>query len=81
MTLSEYLRKCREAAELTQYEVSKHLGFKCGQYVSNIERGKCGPPLKSLKDYAEKINADYETLVRLMTKNYNTKVKRLLGVE
>ena len=43
------LRKGRESAGLTQREVADDLGYSSPQFVSNIERGLCAPPLNVLR--------------------------------
>ncbi len=43
------LREIREAANLTQKDVSDHLGYTSPQFISNTERGICRFPVKNLK--------------------------------
>lgn len=42
----------------TQTELSHLLGYKNGQFVSNIERGICGLPLKSIRRFCEILGAE-----------------------
>lgn len=35
----------RTKNQVSQSELSTDLGFKCGQFISNVERGLCGLPL------------------------------------
>ncbi len=38
------LKRFRKTYGLTQLEIAEHLGLKNLQYISNMERGKCGIP-------------------------------------
>lgn len=48
-SLGNYLKQKRVQAGVTQSEVAKKLGYSTPQFISNIERGLCSPPLKNLK--------------------------------
>lgn len=50
--LSEYLRKKRESAKLSQRYVSTQLGYSTPQFISNWERGVSQPPVFSIKKVA-----------------------------
>ena len=47
--LGEYLREKRVRADLTQGFVAEKMGFTSPQFISNIERGLCSPPMDVLK--------------------------------
>jgi transcriptional regulator with XRE-family HTH domain len=47
--LGEYLREKRVKADLTQGFVAERMGFTSPQFISNIERGLCSPPMDVLK--------------------------------
>lgn len=47
--LAIFLKKVRINAGLTQKEVSKVLGYKSSQFVSNWERGLSSPPISTLR--------------------------------
>jgi transcriptional regulator with XRE-family HTH domain len=49
----KYLKDKRVEAGLTQIEVSQYCGFGNSQFISNIERGCCWPPMDSLRKMAE----------------------------
>ncbi len=60
--LEELLTEKRIAANLTQKEVAKLLGYESAQYVSNWERGISQPPAQSLKKIAHLYRASAEEL-------------------
>lgn len=41
-------KKYREAAELSQSEVAKRMGYSTPQFISNWERGVSTPPVKDI---------------------------------
>jgi transcriptional regulator with XRE-family HTH domain len=47
--LGEFLRDKRVRADLTQGFVAEKMGFTSPQFISNIERGLCSPPMDVLK--------------------------------
>lgn len=46
--MSEYLRKKRLECGMTQTALSRVLGYKTSQFVSNWENGRSSPPLSAL---------------------------------
>lgn len=53
MSLSDYIKKKRMGAFLTQQEAAKLLGYSRSQFLSNMERGNRKPPLEVLKKMCE----------------------------
>lgn len=60
--LSEYLRKKRVSANISQREVSKHLGYSTPQFISNWERGVSYPPVFAIKKIASLYGVPAEEL-------------------
>lgn len=50
---SEFIKRARADAVLTQSEVAKALGYSSPQYISNIERGLCNLAPKKMKKFCE----------------------------
>lgn len=66
----------------SQSELSRLLGYKNGQFISNVERGLCSVPKKKLKKLAEILDIDKEVLFtavlnddRKTLENFWTKAK------
>ncbi|QDK46706.1 XRE family transcriptional regulator [Bdellovibrio sp. ZAP7] len=53
MSLSDFIRKKRMGAFLTQREAARLLGYSRSQFLSNLERGNRKPPLEVLKRMCE----------------------------
>jgi transcriptional regulator with XRE-family HTH domain len=49
----QYLKENRKNAGLTQNDVSEACGFSNAQFISNIERGTCWPPMNVLSVMAK----------------------------
>ena len=63
----QFWREAREPARLTQQEVAAVLGYKSGQFISNVESGRCRFPESQLpklqKLYALKAAAILEVVL------------------
>ncbi len=53
----------------SQTELSAKLGYKNGQFISNIERGLCSVPVKSLALLVETLNLDSRELKEALLKD------------
>jgi transcriptional regulator with XRE-family HTH domain len=66
--------------KLSQVELSNLLGYKNGQFISNVERGICAIPLKALKDLIRILSIPEDQLLSAMVKDYEqTVVNHLRG--
>ena len=43
----------------SQTQLSKTLGYKNGQFISNLERGLCSIPLKGMTNFLKVLYIDY----------------------
>lgn len=68
------VKEARENKGLTQDQLSKALGYDNGQFISNVERGKCSIPVKKLKKMARKTNVSAEHFVNFMVLDYQQKL-------
>lgn len=66
--LGTYLRRKRLAAGLSQMYVGKQLGHSNAQFVSNIERGVCLPPLDALKSMMSLYSISSAEITRILCK-------------
>ena len=57
------VRFYRARVGLSQTVVAKAMGYKNGQYISNVERGMCRVPVKSIPRLAKILNIGNETLI------------------
>lgn len=55
--------------KFSQSELSKILGYKNGQFISNVERGLCSMPKKILRKLSETLDVDKEVLITAVLKD------------
>jgi transcriptional regulator with XRE-family HTH domain len=64
---------CREARAKTpwsQTDVSMKMGWKNGQFMSNIERGLCSLPSKYLMKFCDVLKIPVENVIDAMVEDY-----------
>lgn len=54
---------------LSQNDLSKLLGYKNGQFISNVERGLCGVPYKNLNKLCEILSIEQAELKACILKD------------
>lgn len=62
---------------LSQSEISKLLGYKNGQFISNVERGLCSIPAKSVAKLSDVIKAPREDIIEAMVKDYRESITNI----
>lgn len=77
-TLGTLLRESRERNGFSQKEISSRLGYSSPQFISNIERGLCAPPLNKLKDLIDVYELNPDKVVRLILKEEKRKLEGAL---
>lgn len=63
-------RRINHTKGYSQSELSHLLGYKNGQFISNVERALCNIPLKMLGRVAEVLDIDPEDLKRAILKDH-----------
>lgn len=76
--LAKMLKAARQKARLTQLEVSKVLGYRSPQYLSNCERSIADPSPLMLKQLIKLYDLDKNAIVLLMTEHYEKELRRKL---
>lgn len=56
-------------SRMSQSELSHKLGYKNGQFISNVERGLCSIPLKSLGLFCEVLDISKDKVVEVILKD------------
>lgn len=65
---------------LSQNDLSKLLGYKNGQFISNVERGLCGVPFKNLNKLCEILLIEQPELKAAILKDVEETVNNYLNV-
>jgi transcriptional regulator with XRE-family HTH domain len=74
--VAKLMRERRRELKLSQRELSAAVGFstKEGQFISNVERGKCQFPVKFINKLATALDVSNETVIELMTNDYKNAI-------
>ena len=70
--ISEFIKLKRELIGLSQIQLSTKLGYptKNGQFISNIERGKCSLPSHKIGALSCALSVDKAWIVQAMVNDY-----------
>lgn len=63
-------KRIAHAKNYSQSDLSLLLGYKNGQFISNVERGLCNVPLKMMKKIAEVLDINPEELKTAILKDH-----------
>lgn len=70
----------RQNLGLTQTELSIMVGFKNGQFVSNIERGLCSIPAKDIVKLADGLKINSSLIVEAMVLDYKETLSNFANI-
>lgn len=79
--LSEFLKAKRIAADLTQMDVARNLGYSSAQFISNWERGLSSPPIDTIKKLCSLYSVKIEDLYEIVLEVSIEEVKRDLQMK
>jgi len=63
-----FMKRMRERAGLTQGQLAAQLGYTCGQFVSNWERGHTMPPIGKLPRIARALGTSHRAVEKAWTR-------------
>jgi len=74
--IADIVKKYRKGhgQRLGQEELSQLLGYKNGQFISNVEREKCSVPLKTLSKLINVLEIPKDELIEAVVKDYRETV-------
>ena len=78
--LGSYLKDKRSSKGLTQSDVARKLGYSTPQFISNIERGLCAPPVKNLKVLVKLYKLDPEELLDIILNEEESSLRKALSL-
>ncbi len=73
--IAEIVQARRNHAKLSQEELSKLLGYKNGQFISNVERGKCSLPVEKICLFCEATNTATDNVIKALLWDYQMTVQ------
>jgi transcriptional regulator with XRE-family HTH domain len=68
----------REAAQISQQQLAVFLGFKNGQFISNVERGICTIPLRKMKVFCGVLKIEKQMAISSIIADNLLKIDRAL---
>lgn len=68
LIFGEFLKEARVEAGVTQKEIADHCGLTRGQFISNIERGACWPPMNVLVQMSDMYGIPKSKMLTELTK-------------
>lgn len=78
--MGKYLQTKRVDQNLSQGQVASKLGYSSPQFISNIERGLCAPPLRKLKKTINLYNLNGEEVMALILDQQESHLRKTLGL-
>jgi transcriptional regulator with XRE-family HTH domain len=78
--MGKYLQEKRVDRDLSQGEVASKLGYSSPQFISNIERGLCAPPLRKLRKLIDLYNLNGEEVMQLILSQQELHLRKSLGL-
>ena len=75
------VRRLNHPAGYSQSDLSKELGYKNGQFISNVERGLCSIPLKMLRKVGEILDISEFDLKAALLEDYKVTLDNYFNLE
>lgn len=78
--MAKLIKEARESQKpaISQSELSRLLGYKNGQFISNVERGLCNIPLKMLNNVSDVLSIPLDDLRGALSQDYAKTVENYL---
>ena len=77
----QFWKDARETSGLTQAEVALALGYKSGQFISNVESGRCRYPGHQLPKIQKLYSLKTTDVLRLVLEEEELALRQAFGVE
>ena len=75
---AKVIKSYRQKTSLSQSDLSVQLGYRNGQFISNVERGLCSIPLKKLKVVCHILAIPHDEMKEALLKDYSTDIDTAL---
>lgn len=74
--IGRLIKESREISNPTvsQSKLSSELGYRNGQFISNVERGICSIPLDKIGKVAEVLSVDVDVIKDALVEDYKSKI-------
>ena len=76
--IAEVIRKYRAVSPMSQSDLARALGFKNGQFISNVERGLCSMPPCKINELSRLIQTPRNEIIDAIVNDHRTTIMRSL---
>lgn len=77
--IAEFVKTRREELGISQQDLSTSIGYKHGQFISNIERGVCSLPAFKILSLAVSLKTQPRPIIDAMVKDFHDNLLRQSG--
>jgi transcriptional regulator with XRE-family HTH domain len=77
--ISSLIKEIREKSGKTQNEISKILGYKNAQFISNVEREMCSFPPRKVKQFIYNFGGSRKEFIDAYIADYKNELERTIG--
>lgn len=77
--IGKVIKEGRESKKVSQSKLSTELGYRNGQFISNVERGICSIPLDKISKVASVLDLDSDAIKEALLQDYELKVDKALS--
>lgn len=72
--IAKFIKDNRLRQRLTQDRLSRGIGYKNGQFISNVERGKCSLPIKCIPKLCETLEVSTDEVIKALLDDYKMRL-------
>lgn len=73
--IAKRVKESREFVSLSQEDLSKKLGYKNGQFISNVERAKCSLPIEKICKFCQLTKTETDPVIKALLWDYQMSVQ------
>lgn len=73
------IKENRKKVGISQVRLSQELGYKNGQFISNVERGLCSIPLKKVQRVSQALKVPMKVFTEALVSDYKEHISRTLS--
>jgi transcriptional regulator with XRE-family HTH domain len=76
--IASLVKSYRTPKGISQTQLSKELGYKNGQFISNVERGLCSIPFEKIPTLSKILDVPADKVKEAILSDYSTNIDRFI---
>jgi transcriptional regulator with XRE-family HTH domain len=76
--IATLVKTYRQPKGISQSQLSRELGYKNGQFISNVERGLCSIPFEKISKLSQVLNVPKVQVKEAILKDYGSNIDKYL---